>query len=278
MGHDADRSKDLDQRYRELAMSTFVFETRLAHRLSYFRVFASPRIAGLLKHTGQMQAEPGRRAHDTGLLMYSLIDAGLDSETGSYAISRLNEMHRRWRITNDDYTYVLGTFAVMSVRMIVRTGWRPITEAEKQLVIDWHAELGARLGITDVPGDFASFDAWFTAYEARMLRRSAAGQELLKLALEVVGSQIPPRLRRPTMALAPVLIDEPARSALGFAPPGLTARATVSVLLRFRAWRRRRNGPPPAFFTLGAPNGTYPAGWTIEDLGPRDLSGPRKRG
>ncbi|MCE0536316.1 DUF2236 domain-containing protein [Kineosporia rhizophila] len=277
MLNDGERVRQLDRAYRELAMSTFVFETRLTHRLSYFRTFASPRIAGLLTHTGQMQAEPRRRAYDTGLMMYALIEAGLESPTGRHAVARLNEMHRRWRITNDDYLWVLGTFAVMSVRTIERIGWRAITEAEKQTVIDWHVELGTRMGITDIPTDHATFDAWFTAYEARMLRRTDAGEELLRLALEVVGSQIPRRMRRPVLALAPVLIEEPARTALGLARPSLRARAVVAVAVKVRAVRRRRLGPPAPFFRMGEANTEYPDGWTLDDLGPRRVGARAQR-
>jgi uncharacterized protein (DUF2236 family) len=265
----AERLRLLDQQYRELAMSTFAFETRLAHRLGYLRAFASPRIAGLLTHTGQMQAEPRRRATDTGLMMYALIDAGLQSPTGRQGVARLNGMHRRWRITNDDYIWVLGTFAVTSIRMMMRAGWRPVTEAEKQVVIDWHVELGTRMGITDIPHDFATFDVWFTAYEARMLCRTDAGEELLKLASGVIASKIPRPLRRPAFALIPALFEEPARIALGYRRPGPLARGAVRALLRLRAWRRRLSGPPGTWFTYGAPTTQYPQGWTLDDVGPR---------
>ncbi|MBT0771994.1 DUF2236 domain-containing protein [Kineosporia sp. J2-2] len=269
MADDSDRVRLLDRKYRELAMSTFAFETRLTHRLGYLRTFASPRIAGLLRHTGQMGAEPRRRAYDTGLFMRAIIDAGLESPTGQCGVARLNVMHRQWRITNDDYVWVLGTFAVVNIRMIRRAGWRPITRAEQQTVIDWHVELGTRMGITDIPTDFATFDAWFTAYEARMLRRTPAGDELLRLAIGVVASTIPRRLRRPALALVPVLIEEPARTALGFRRPGLPARFVIGLLLAVRSWRRRRSGPPGPWFALGEPNGEYPDGWTLDDLGPR---------
>jgi uncharacterized protein (DUF2236 family) len=269
MAHVAERLRLLDQQYRELALSTFAFETQLAHRIGYLRTFASPRIAGLLTHTGQMRAEPRRRATDTGLMMYSLIHAGLQSPVGRLGVARLNEMHRRWRITNDDYIWVLGTFAVTSIRMMMRAGWRPVTEAEKQVVIDWHVELGTRMGITDIPHDFATFDAWFTAYEARMLCRTDAGEELLKLASAVIASKIPRPLRRPTFALAPVLFEEPARIALGYRRPGPAARGTVATLLTLRAWRRRLSGPRGPWFIYGAPTTQYPQGWTLDDVGPR---------
>jgi len=252
-------------------MSTFVFESRLAFRLSYLRVLSSPRIAGLLAHTGEMEREPRRRATDTGLLMYALIDAGLESETGRQAVGRLNAMHRRWKIENDDYLWVLGTFSVMSVRTVARLGWRPLTEAEERTVHDWYRELGTRMGITGIPDDMTSFDAWFSEYEDRTLQHTQAGERLARQAMEVVGSTVPRILRRPVVSLAPVLIDPPVRRALGLGRPGLPARLTVAVLLWGRIRRRRRAGPGRPWFEFGAANSTYPQGWTLDDLGPRSV-------
>jgi len=255
--------------YRDLALATFATESRIGFHLAYLRTFASPRVAGLLAHTGQMEKEPRRRGTDTGLFMYELIHAGLGSEVGDEVVRRLNGMHQRFSIRNEDYVWILGTFVVLGMRTIKRFGWRDLTAFEEQASIDWYRELGARMGLHDVSQTFADFDAWFSDYERTELRSTPHGQRLIAATLDTVFGPVPRLLRPLAVRAAAVFIDEPARTSLGFSAPGPVVRTAVGTLLHLRALRRRHQPSPSSWFQPGAATSVYPQGYQLEDLGPR---------
>lgn len=263
------RLAEVNELYRRLALAEFATESRIGFHLAYLRTFASPRVAGLLSHTGQMQKEPRRRGTDTGLFMYELIHHGLASEVGDEVVRRLNAMHHRFSIRNDDYVWILGTFVVLGVRTIRRFGWRELSTAEVQASMDWYRELGARMGLSDVPATFEEFDRWFSDYEQTQLRSSPAGQRLIAATLDTVFDPVPRPLRPLAVRAAAVLLEEPARSALGFTAPGPLVQAGVRMLFRLRALRRRRQPNPPSWFKPGAATSIYPQGYRLNDLGPR---------
>lgn len=256
--------------YRDLVMSRFVFESRLGHHLAFVRTFASPTVAGLLSHTGQLEREPHRRATDTALFMYELIHHGLDSPTGRRVVDRLNQMHHRWTITNDDYRWVLGTFAVLGTQVIDRYGWRRMTDDERQCTVDWYRELGTRMGVVDIPATYVEFERFFRDYELTHLRRTDTGDRLMAVTRGVALSPVPRLLRPAVLVLASVVVDEPARSAVGLPTPSRATTAAVHAALRLRGARqRRRTTTPPAWFIPGESHEDYPDGYTVEDLGPR---------
>ena len=260
----------VESTYRDLTMSVFPFEIRTGHHLAFVRTFASPTVASLLARTGEMEAAPHRRGTDTGLFVYELIAAGFDSPTGWRIIKRLIGMHRKWGISNDDYVWVLGTFCVLGVQIIDRYGWRALSEDERCCLIDWYRELGTRMGVRDIPQNFDAFERWFRAYEVEHLRRTPDGDRLIAATRPVVLGPVPRPLRSAALKGAAVIVDEPARSALGLPTPGRVTTMIVGLLLRARAWRRRRRGASAsAWFTPGQPSSDYPNGYTIGDLGPR---------
>lgn len=263
------RLAEVNDAYRKLALVDFATESRIGFHLAYLRTFASPRVAGLLSHTGQMEQEPRRRGTDTGLFMYELIHAGLGSEVGDDVVRRLNGMHHRFAIRNEDYIWILGTFVVLGLRTIRRFGWRDLTPFEEQASIDWYRELGARMRVADVPESYPAFDDWFNAYERDELRSSPAGRRLVTATLDTVFGPVPRLLRPLAVRSAAVLLDEPARSALGFSNPGAALRFGVHALFRLRAFRRRRQPDPANWFEPGSSSSTYPDGYTLDDLGPR---------
>ena len=100
---------------------------RFGFQLAFLRPFAVPRMADVLVAAGGMSANPMRRTYDTGLLIYELIAAGLDSPTGRAVVSAINRAHRHRSINEEDMTAVLCAFIVTPLRHLVRASWRTPT-------------------------------------------------------------------------------------------------------------------------------------------------------
>lgn len=246
----------------------FTLEFRLANALAYLRTYASPRVASLLLHTGHVEHAATERAVDTALFVYELVHAGVDSERGREVVRRLNAMHHRWSIRNDDSLWVLGTFAVLGPQVIDTLGWRRLTDDEHQACVDWWREVGTRMGITGIPQTHLDFADSFRAYERANLRRTEAGQVLLDASWDVMTADLPPALRPASRLVAAALTDEPARSALGLPRVGAPARTALRLALVSRGLLSRTRGTPvPGWFTPGAPVGPYTDGYTLDDLG-----------
>jgi hypothetical protein len=93
----------------------------------------------------------------------------MESTDGRSAVRRMNQMHGSYDISNADMVYVLSTFVVMPVRWISRYGWRDLTPHEVVASVTYYRRLGRLMGITDVPADFAAFEAFEQALDRRWL-------------------------------------------------------------------------------------------------------------
>ena len=102
-----DPRRDCQTIARRLATITSPWDTTRALELALFRTFAAARIGGLLHGSGEFESRPQKRYDDTDLLVSEIIEHGCDSPRGSRAIARINALHGRFRIANDDYLYVL---------------------------------------------------------------------------------------------------------------------------------------------------------------------------
>ena len=105
--------------------------TTRALEFALFRTYAVPSIAKLLDETGQFYRHGQRRYDDTAIIMAEITEHGYDSERGRAALRRMNQMHGRYDISNDDFLYVLSTFIFEPLRWTSRFGWRQPIQIEK---------------------------------------------------------------------------------------------------------------------------------------------------
>src|SRR4051794_37375789 len=99
-----DPERDYQEIFRLVARGEFRLEHRLGMLLAFWRSGAVPAIADLLDRTGETTLRAGKRADDTGLLMYEMIDHGLASGRGTRAVRRINRIHARFpSITDEQY-------------------------------------------------------------------------------------------------------------------------------------------------------------------------------
>src|SRR5947199_1215684 len=83
----------------------FPFDTTRSLEFALFRTFCVPSVSALLDRTGEFANRPQKRYDDTDLLVSELMEWGYDSERGRAALRRMNRIHGRFAIGNDDFRY-----------------------------------------------------------------------------------------------------------------------------------------------------------------------------
>ena len=266
----------------------FVWDMTRALELALFRTFCIPRISRLLAATGEFRDRGQRRYDDTALLMSELMRWGYDSARGRAAIARINRIHGRFRIANEDFLYVLSTFVLDPIRWIDAHGRRRLVHAERHGLFYFFQAVGQRMHIRDIPGSLAEMTQMSRAYEQRHAVYAPSNRNVADATLRIVQRWLPPGTRWMVAPTIRALIDEPMRQALGYAPPPAPWAQAVHAVLgaRRRILRvlpaRRRSG-----FDKMERSRTHPGGYAIEELGavmpaspgaPGPGAGPRRRG
>ncbi|MGQ7847166.1 oxygenase MpaB family protein [Granulosicoccus sp. 3-233] len=247
----------------------FSWDIEKALEFALFRTYAVPSISGLLSSTGEFRDRTRKRYDDTELLLSEISENGQSSERGQAAIERINDMHGRYRIANDDMLYVLSTFVVEPVHWLARFGKRAMTPREIDACVHYYRALAARMHIKEIPDSFAEFEAFHRDHEAARFRYARSNAEIGCLTRDMLLSLYLPRclvpLGRPAVH---ALCDPPLRSAMGFAqaPRWVECLVLAGLGIRARILRlipaRRR----PRLITRRR-RSTYPTGYRISDLG-----------
>ena len=247
----------------------FPWDTTRALELALFRTFAIPSISALLDRTKEFELRAQKRYDDTDIIVSEMMEHGYDSERGRAALKRMNALHGRFQIANEDFLYVLSTFIFEPIRWNARFGWRRMTEKERIALFQFWREVGRRMDIKDIPGDMAMFEQFSSDYEGKHFRFTETNRRVGSATRELFASWFPsplaPLVRRGIHAF----LDDPLREAFGFPKPSPLLRWLVGTSLKLRGKllrflpRRRR----PVLRTEMKQR-TYPCGYQIEKLGP----------
>ncbi len=252
-------------------MSCFEFPFDMTRSLEFalFRTFSVPSIGALLDRTGEFRRRAQKRYDDTDLIVSELMEWGYDSERGKRALRRMNQLHGRFTIANEDFLYVLSTFVFEPIRWIGRFGWRPLCAQEHLALFYFWREVGRRMNIRDLPAAYDDFERFNVAYEKAHFAHTEASQRVGAATRDMFLSWFP-RLLHPLVRPAMyALMDEPVLLAFGFPRPRPLTRRLVAGALKARARVLRRLPPrrrPRLRTAMRHP--TYPHGYRIEQLGP----------
>ena len=274
-----DPETDYHEIFKHMATQDLGWEHRFGLSFAFYRIFAVPRMAKLLAHTGHIEARPIKRMYDTGLLMYDLSYHGPEHPRGREVIRKLNTMHRRWEIANEDYLYVLASLVVVPVRFMDEYGWRHPTAKEREANLAFYCRVGELMAIQDVPSTMQDFERYFDAYEAQHLAPSDDGRRLMNATKPVAEDWFPGPLTILADPLTRVLLGERISRCLGQDPAPAWARVLVRSALTIRGVALR---VVPVLriplITPGDPVGPYEKGYTLDDLGPTGATAAESRG
>ncbi|MFC0241297.1 oxygenase MpaB family protein [Rhodopseudomonas telluris] len=252
-----------------LAHIDFPWDINKALEFALLRTYAVPSISGLLARTGEFSERVSKRYDDTALLIREVLRNGLDSERARRAFGRINAMHGRYRIANDDYLYVLSTFVFSPIDWVGRFGHRPMTAAEQHLWFVYWNEFGRRMGIDGLSPDIASFRAFADEFERKRFVYAPSNRLISERTIDLVLSDyfVPRILHRGGRQIALAIVDRPLVEALGFKYPSVVLRgiATGALGLRRAILKLLPKRRAPKWQEIGGR--TYPEGYNIEELG-----------
>ena len=264
-----DPRRDCQEIARHLATVAFPWDTTRALELALFRTFASPRIGGVLHGTCEFEARTGKRYDDTDLIISEIIEHGFDGPRGARAIARMNALHGRFRIANEDFLYVLSTFVFEPIRWNQRFGWRRMTESERMAWFWFWRQVGERMLILGMPDSYADFERFSGAYEATHFRFTTAGQSVALATRELFAGWFPALLRTLVRRSIDALLDPPLLAAFDQRPAPRWLVWVTERALQARAgalrWLPARRRPK---LRTQIPRADYPQGYCIESLGP----------
>lgn len=234
-----------------------------------FRTYAVPSIGALLDQTRQFARHGQKRYDDTSLLIAEFVEHGYDSERGQRAIQRMNALHGRYGISNEDFLYVLSTFIYTPIYWHRVFGWRQPTQHENLANYYFWVEVGKRMGIKDIPASFEAFERFHQDYERAHFRYNEASRRVADTTVAIFLNWYPRFLHRLIRPVIYALMDEPLRQA--FAYPAVSPVLKGAVHGALKAWAlvvRYLLPPRKTPYRLTAkPSLTYGKQYHIEDLG-----------
>jgi len=251
----------------------FPWDTTRALEFALFRTFCVPAISALLDKTQEFGKRAQKRYDDTDIIVSVMMEHGYDSERGRTAIARLNALHGRFKIRNEDFLYVLSTFVFVPIRWNERFGWRRLTEKERVALFQFWRAVGLRMNIKDIPAGYQEFERYNIEYERVNYRFTETNQRVGVAVRDLFKSWFP-RWTRPLVEKGIyAFMDDNLIRAFGFPPASPWLRHVVGFGLKSRArvlrlWPRRNR---PLLRTEMKPP-SYPDGYQIEKLGPPESS------
>lgn len=254
----------------------FPWDMTRALEMALFRTFCIPTISALLDQTKEFECRAQRRYDDTDIIMSEIMEHGYDSERGLAAIRRMNQLHGRFAISNDDFLYVLSTFVFVPMRWLDLFGWRALLPAEKTAMFHFWREVGRRMNIKDLPEDSAAFEAFSNDYERQHYRFTEANARVGGATRELFASWFAWPLRPLVRRGIHALLDDPLREAFGFPRPGALLRWFLPATMRMRArllrLMPRRKQP---LLRTEMKHRSHPCGYKVSEVGPPDAPGSK---
>ncbi|MEO0360807.1 MAG: oxygenase MpaB family protein [Pseudomonadota bacterium] len=266
-----DPERDYERIAFLLTYQLFPISIEKALEYALFKTYAIPSISRVLAGTGEFTDRAQKRYDDTVLLLAEIGENGSGHKRADEALARMNAIHARFRIRNEDYLYTLSTFVFEPIRFLELYGPRPMTATEARGWLNAYRHLGRDMGIEDIPDDLDAFRRWREGFEAREMTFAETNRQVADATVAVLFDLLGvPRFARRAAERALVAVMEPhVAEAFGYAPAGAPLRAAVEggLLLRKAALRLA-----PARRRLRLQTGrrlpTYPGGYAIGRLGP----------
>ncbi|KIJ98542.1 hypothetical protein K443DRAFT_680660 [Laccaria amethystina LaAM-08-1] len=217
-----------------LVSTTYDMPLLLNYSLAFalFKTYAVPSISKLLSVTGEFKSAEtvSKRYADTEILIATWVACPISgfldpnfksSENGPpaddpramIALARVNWLHSRYRISNDDFVYTLCLFALEPSRWAKRYGWRELSPMECEAFYVFWVEIGRRMNMQDIPESLKAMIEWSRDYEVKNMIPAETNKEVAGYTMAELLSAVPIRfgLRSFAVRVALCLLEDRVR-------------------------------------------------------------------
>ncbi|KAJ3160015.1 hypothetical protein HDU86_001280 [Geranomyces michiganensis] len=245
----------------------FPFLSRVAFHLSLLRACAIPSIAQAICARSSEAASPAiasasdaavdtdgalgtttsvaRRFEDTDLLVKEMTERPVTDARAQRALERAARISSMYKLSNDEYVYILAVMVVEPCRLVERWGYRHLANKEKAAHYEVWRAIGVQMGVKDIPLSFHTMEEYCSAFEARNRHTSTADADaataalaaaaidmlIATLPLKSLHSYILPLARR----LVHTMLDPGLRQALRLKAPPVMLSWFADFMLRAHA-------------------------------------------
>lgn len=210
------------------------FFVHAAYLVAFTRQVAVPSIARIVYRTGtgDLMKDVRRRNDHTLVFFGEMLRHGHTSERGRAAIDRMEQIHSRFGITDDDKLYTLGSLAFEGERILGLLGIDRFTATEVTGLYHFWRGVGERMGLT-VPATREAFLQWVHDYETAHYGYTEGGRALVdQLFADWRQRWFPGPLQRLADPVLLTLLDEPLRAAHRLPGPSPAVQRVVPSVVR----------------------------------------------
>ncbi|THU87659.1 hypothetical protein K435DRAFT_969803 [Dendrothele bispora CBS 962.96] len=160
-------------------------------------------------------------------------DAAPNDPRAMIALARVNWLHAKYPIKNDDHLYTLALFAFEPERWAKLYGWRALSPLECHAYYLFWAEIGRRMNIKDIPESADAFKAWFKGYEERVMVPAQTNHDVAQYTLDELLYVVPIRfgLKEFARSLAISLLEDITREAMMYPVQPAYKKQLANVIL-----------------------------------------------
>ncbi|MGW5112734.1 oxygenase MpaB family protein [Nocardia sp. NPDC004123] len=185
-----------------------------AYTVAFARQVAIPSISRIVyrRGTGDMMHDVRRRNDDTLVFFGEMLRHGHSSARGRAAIDRMEAIHSRFGISDQDKLYTLASLALEADRILEHLGLAVFTDADRLARFHFWRGVGERMGL-EVPDTRADLLAWTLDYEHAHYAYTEGGRALVDQLFEDWRQRWLPGPLRPLADNALLLvIEDPLRA------------------------------------------------------------------
>lgn len=211
-----------------------------------FKTYGIPTISDLLRKTGELSGSGtvSKRYADTEILIASYMKCPVvsgslgtsskqDDPRGAIALARMNWLHNKYNISNEDYLYTMALFVLEPPKWAALWGWRSLSPLECQAFFVFWRDIGHHMGLKDIPSTLDELKDWSEAYEKETMIPAQSNHDVAVATTEELLDMVPNAFglknfgRRVTFSL----LEERVRMAMMFPDQPRIIHAFVYVSL-----------------------------------------------